>query len=503
MATESTSAAPASVGNRPFDDPVAYGCGPDDSVADVTEGAAVTHHTTTLDGGAIAYTATAGHLVTVGPSDSRPTAKVFYVAFTKDWAAETTRPVTFLYNGGPGAAMVFLLLGSFAPRRIVTSMPEFTPPAPYRLEDNPDSLLDRSDLVFVDPVGAGYSTAVAPHTNKEFWGTDPDADLMMAFIQRYLTKYERWNSPKFLFGESYGTPRTCILAYRLHLAGIDLNGITLQSSILDYGTNNDAVGGLPTGVAVAAYHHRLRRVPAPTDLATLAADAEKFASGPYAAALAAFPKCDPATIDALAEYTGIDKTTLLSWQLNPSPAGWAFRSALLRDRGLVVGGYDGRVTGDAAAGDGDPSDTAVAGVYTVMWHTYLAEELGFTTNSAFVGINGQVFDHWDFSHTGPSNAAAPGGALYTAGDLAAVMQGNPDLRVLSANGYYDYVTPFYRTVLDLAAMPLADAAVRGNITTRFYPSGHMIYLDADSRTAFKRDLAQMYDRATGGSSAGG
>ncbi len=226
--------APKDDGDQPFFDPVAYGNGPDDSVTDTTEAAAITHHTVRIDGRTIAYTAAAGHLVTVDPSSSQPDAKIFYVAFTQDGQQEQTRPVTFFYNGGPGSSAVFVLLGSFAPRRIRTSMPSFTPPAPYRMEDNPDSLLDKSDLVFINPVGTGYSAAIAPRKNRDFWGVDQDANSIKQFIKRYLTKHNRWNSPKYLFGESYGTARSCVLAYKLHEDGVDLNGITLQSSILDY-----------------------------------------------------------------------------------------------------------------------------------------------------------------------------------------------------------------------------------------------------------------------------
>ena len=197
----------------------------------------------TIGGVSIAYTATAGHLVAVDPVSSKPSAKFFYVAFTRDGAAANMRPVTFFYNGGPGSSAVFLLLGSFAPRRIKTNMPGFTPPPPYTMEDNPDSLIDRSDLVYINPVGTGYSSAIAPFKNRDFWGVDQDARSIKQFIKRYLTANGRWNSPKFLYGESYGTARTCVLAWMLHEDGIDLNGVTLQSSVLDYTANfSNAVG---------------------------------------------------------------------------------------------------------------------------------------------------------------------------------------------------------------------------------------------------------------------
>jgi carboxypeptidase C (cathepsin A) len=232
--------------DQAFADPVAYGNGPQDSVPSATEAAAVTHHRILLGGKEIAYTARAGHLVTVDPSSSKPEATIFYVAFTADNADAMSRPVTFFYNGGPGSSSVYVLLGSFAPMRLKTSLPDFTPPAPYAIETNPDSLLDMSDLVFINPVGTGYSAAIAPKVNKDFWGTDQDAASLKQFVKRYLTAYDRWNSPKFLYGESYGTARTCVLAYMLHEDGVDLNGLTIQSSILDYAQAGNPVGLMPT-----------------------------------------------------------------------------------------------------------------------------------------------------------------------------------------------------------------------------------------------------------------
>ena len=202
--------------DQPFFDPVAYGNGPDDSVTDTTETAAITHHSITIGGHKINYTATAGHLVIVDPSSSQPEARMFYVAFTQDNQKEEARPVTFFYNGGPGSSSVFVLLGSFAPRRIKTSMPGFTPPAPYSMEDNPDSLLDKSDLVFINPVGTGYSAAIAPKNEPRLSGASIRTPTRIKqFIKRFLTKNNRWNSPKYLYGESYGTARSCVLAYRL------------------------------------------------------------------------------------------------------------------------------------------------------------------------------------------------------------------------------------------------------------------------------------------------
>ena len=498
-------------GDQSFFDPVAYGNGPDDSVTATDENAAITHHSVTIDGKKIDYTATVGHLVIVDPSSSQPAARMFYVAFTQDNQKEETRPLTFFYNGGPGSSAVFVLLGSFGPRRIRTSMPNFTPPAPYTIEDNPDSLLDKSDLIFVNPVGTGYSAAVAPKKNRDFWGVDQDADSIAQFIKRFLTKNNRWNSPKYLFGESYGTARSCVVAYRLHEGGVDLNGITLQSSILDYTQAGNPVGALPTAAADAWYHKKLGIAPRPTDLGAFAEEVAQFARTDYLAALRKFPTTDAATVEKLAEYTGIDKTTLLAWSLDiasyDSRGNSLFLTTLLKSKGLVLGAYDGRVTAigtgiagkiDPNSGGNDPTMTAVSGVYTTMWNVYLNEQLKYTSNSAFTDLNDQAFQFWDFSHIDPTGAQKgvddKGNViLYTAGDLAAVMALNPDLKVLSANGFYDFVTPFYQTVLDLQQMPLLSQQVRQNLSARFYPSGHMIYLDGGSRTALKADLAHMYD----------
>lgn len=500
--------------DRPLFDPVAYGNGPADSVTDTTEAAAVTHHTVTIGGRTIAYTATAGHLVTVDASSSKPDAKIFYVAATVAGAAKSARPVTFFYNGGPGSSSVFVLLGSFGPRRIRTSLPGFTPPPPYTIEDNPDSLLDRSDLVFVNPVGTGYSAAVAPKVNKDFWGVDQDAGSLRQFIKRYLTANDRWNSPKFLYGESYGTARTAVLSYLLHEDGVDLNGLTIQSSILDYAKADNPIGLLPTWAADAWYHGKTGFQPSPPSLPAYAQRAGTFADGPYAAALASFPHADPATVRQLSELIGIGQTTLDSWSLNAAAAtvlGTAeFLVTLLSDRGLALGAYDGRATAidtgiaariDPRSGANDPAMTAVNGVYTAMWNGYLNDELKFTSNSNFTDLNDHAFANWDFHHTDPTGTEkgidAKGNViLYTAGDLAATMSLNVDLKVLSANGYYDSVTPFHQTTLDLGAMPVTDARIRNNLTVRYYPSGHMVYLDGNSRTALKADLAQMYDSTT-------
>jgi len=500
--------------DQPYADTVAYGNGPQDNVTDSSEMAAVTQHQIVLGGKTVDYTARAGHLVTVDASSSQPAAKMFYVAFSADEAKPDARPVTFFYNGGPGSSSVYVLLGSFAPMRLRTSLPDFTPPAPYTIEANPDSLLDVSDLVFINPVGTGYSAAIAPKVNKDFWGTDQDARSLAQFIKRYLTVYDRWNAPKFLYGESYGTARTAVLSYMLHEDGVDLNGLTIQSSILDYAKAGDPIGLLPTCAANAWYHKRLGVTPPPPELPPFADQAMRFSGSDYAKALQAMPHPDDSTVRQLSALVGIDTATLRSWNLNVAATNdlgtLLFLVTLLKDKGLALGSYDGRATGidtgiagqvDPMSGGNDPTMTAVNGAYTAMWNSYLNDQLRYTSTSSFTDLNDQAFANWDFHHTDPTGAEkgidSKGNiVLYTAGDLAATMSLNVDLKVLSANGYYDSVTPYYQTTLDLAHMPIENGAVRRNLTVRYYPSGHMIYLDGGSRTALKADLLTLYHDAT-------
>jgi len=493
--------------DQPLLDTTLYGYDKDDSVGDATENAAITQHTATLNGRTISYTARAGHLVTTDLYSARPVARIFYVAFTAN-ADPSSRPVTFFYNGGPGSSSAYLLLGSFGPRRIKTSWPNFTPPAPYALEHNEDSLLDHTDLVFINPVGTAYSSAIAPKKNSNFWGVDEDAQSIKQFIKRYLTVFDRWNSPKFLFGESYGTPRTCVLTWLLHEDGVDLNGVILQSSLLDYTPAGYPIGLIPTLAADALYWDKVTTSPVPTDLPGFMKDVEKFARGPYASAKAAFPKVDSKVLQYLSEILGIPPVVLKYWKLDPAtPTVKLFLTSLFQDAGWALSAYDGRVkaedTGIAGSiGGNDPGMMAVGGVYTAMWHVYLNNELQFTSTSPFMAQNDKVFPNWNFSHIDPTGAqkgspSYAGGdlALYTAGDLAAAMELNPYLKVFSASGYYDAVTPFFQTILNFENMPLSSPHARGNLTIRNYPSGHMIYLDNESRSAMKADLAAFYEDA--------
>ena len=510
--------------DQPYVDPNVYGTGPNDALAaDPGENAAVTHHTVTIGGKSIAYTATAGHLTTIDPVTSQSNATMFYVAYTQDNPDPSKpRPVTFFYNGGPGSSSVFLLLGSFGPKRLQSSFPNFTPPAPYKLPDNPDSLLDRSDLVFINPVGTGYSAAIAPAKNKDFWGVDQDARSIDRFIQRYLTKYARWNSPKFLFGESYGTARSAVVSWVLHEDGIELNGITLQSSILDYANALSAVGTFPTLAADAWYWKKTTVNPPPADLDSYMAQARDYADNTLAPLAQAPSAADGGFVNVrlnlnlsaaqtMGSYIGTDPISLIQTFGNPAALGNVpsqnnnppYTFFLTLNPGIQIGQYDGRAnyTGKGIApfilpnsGSNDPSISNIGGVYTVLWNSYLNTQLKYTSTSSFVDLNDAVFNNWDFSHIDPTGANKGGGnTLYTAGDLASTMSLNPDLKVLQASGYFDAVTPFHQSELTLAQMPLDPTLKAKNLTIKNYPSGHMIYLNDASRTALKGDLATFYD----------
>jgi len=451
----------------------------------VLEGAASTPHRITLGGAAVDYTATAGHLTAFDPAGGAPEAAIFYVAYSADGLDPASRPVTFLYNGGPGSSSVWLHLGSFGPRRLVTSDPDPTAALPFPLVDNPESLLDVTDLVFVDPVGTGFSEAISPRVNRDFWGVDADAAVLRDFILRYREAYGREVSPTYLFGESYGTPRTAVLANLLGEAGVGLAGVVLQSSILNYNSDGDAGPGvgrsgfLPSYSAVGAYFGL--DAPAPADLTAFLQQMRDFTATSYAPALTGWlaTKDDPGLPLAtqLAGATGIPAA---SWRadLNLAPAD--FRTQLLP--GTLIGRYDARVTaplGSPLASGGDPSSSFITQPFTDAMASYLTTFLGYPQGAGYA-VTGEIGDLWDFSHDG---LALPD----TIPDLAAALARNPGLKVLSLNGYHDLATPFYQTELDLARL-----GAQPGLRIQHYPGGHMTYLDDSSRPLEKADLAAFY-----------
>lgn len=479
------------------------------------EKSVVTAHSLQLGGRTIAYKATAGKLL-IRDDKGKPDASVFYVAYTADEKDAAHRPVTFLYNGGPGSASIWLHMGSYGPVRIVTSSPDPTAPAPYRIESNPDSLLDKTDLVFVDAIGTGYSKGLVKedkdgkpdketveNPNKRFWSTDSDIDAFGRFIQRYITVNKRWNSPKFLFGESYGTTRSAGLVNKLQSQGMAFNGVVLLSSILNYASrmpalDNDYVNLLPSYAAIAWYHNKIANKPA--TLEPYLTEVRAFARGDYSVALAKGQDLGDAERNAIAErmskYTGLSVAYLKEANLRVSQP--RFRKELLRDERRTLGRYDGRFEGidmDAAGEtpETDPADTAIRGAFTAAFNDYIVRELNYVSDVPYLTSGIGTNRDWDLKHN-LRGQFRPAPVPITVPDLSDAMRTNPHLKVLSANGWFDLATPFFATEYDLAHMDI-DPKLRSNLTFTYYPSGHMVYLNLEAAKQFKADLAKFYDSA--------
>ena len=459
----------------------------------------VTKHDLTLNGQVIHYTATAGNLL-IRDDHDRPDASIFYVAYTQDGADAGTRPITFFFNGGPGAATIWLHMGSFGPVRVETKSPEATGPAPYRWVPNEYSLLDKSDLVFIDAPLCGFSRAVGKGTMKDFAGTDQDIRAFRRFIERYVTANQRWNSPKFLFGESYGTTRAAGLAAALQNNGMPFNGVVLLSSILNYAIRNpgydtESVSYLPSFAAIGYYHKRVRPN---VSLAEWVEQARQFARGPYAQALSKGDRIPPAEFESVARelsaLTGLKPEYLRETRLRITPG--RFREELLRDDSRSLGRYDARFLGwdPDAAGETpgfDPSDTGISGAFLGAFHDYVQKELKYMSQEPYYVSGPGVNQAWDFKHEAPGEGHRPLPVPDTALDLADAMRKNPSLRVFSANGYFDLATPFFATEYDLSHMSLPAQLVH-NVEFGYYPAGHMVYLNVDALRQMKTDLARFY-----------
>ena len=470
-----------------------------------------TSHEMMLGGRTLRYTATAGNLLITG-DDDQPNATVFYVAYTLEGVSDIrSRPLTFLYNGGPGSASMWLHMGSVGPVRVLTSSPEATGPGPYQIAPNQYSLLDQSDLVFVDAVGAGFSRPVGKGTVRDFAGTDQDVRAFHKFIYRYVTTNHRWNSPKFLFGESYGTTRSAALVDALENSGMSFNGVILMSSILNYfvlaqGSDALYIGNLPSYAAIAWHYEKVPHKG--KDQKAFLDDVRAFARGPYAEALAQGHNLPQAQVDSmatkLAGYTGLSAQYIKEANLRVSPA--RFRKELLRDQRTILGRYDARFEGTDvdAAGDVpgyDPSNSGIEGAFVTALHDYLDRELKYTSDEAYLPSGPGINQIWDHTHrlgsAQPVGGQGQGQAMrdaYVAGDLADAMRKNPRLRVFSVNGLFDLATPFFITEYDLAHIEL-EPKLRSNIEFAYYSSGHMIYLNVDALKQLKSDLAGFYSRA--------
>jgi len=451
----------------------------------------VTRHTGVFGGARVAYTATAGETYLKAP-DGTPRAAIFSTSYVRE-PRDPSRPVTFLFNGGPGSGSVWLHMGAFGPKRVaIPSDARDDGAPPYPLLDNPDSLLDVTDLVFIDPVGTGFSRALGKTDPKDFWGVAKDAKSVAEFIRLWLNANGRWNSPKYLGGESYGTTRSAAVVNELEGAynDVSLNGVILISTILDFGAQAEVPGNempyvlaLPSMAATALHHGKV--ADPPTSLEAWVAEARAFAIGPYASALlqgAALPAAQRADIRRrLARYSGLSEAYLEQADLRVTPE--RYYKELLRDRGLTVGRLDSRYTGrdyDNAGErpDNDPSFYGIDGGYTAAINAYLRDQLKFATDQSYVTI-GRV-QPWDWDLGSGDPVYYKNVTPY----LGRAMRENSGMRLFVGQGYFDFATPFMGAEYALSRTGVP----QDRVLFRYYGSGHMMYVRDDDRSQLTRDV---------------
>ena len=439
-----------------------------------------------------------------------PIGLMYSVAYTRSDVKDlSTRPISFFYNGGPGSATMWLHMGAFGPRRVWTVDGQFTPPAPYKLVDNTETLLDKTDMVFIDAMGTGFSHAAGRGQERDFYGVDQDMAAFGQFINTYINRNNRWNSPKFLMGESYGTFRSAALGnYLQSRYTMQLNGIVLISSVLDlstitFGSGDDRVYVyyLPSYAAVAWYHKALKNRPA--NLAAFIEEARQYAQGEYAAALFKGGKLSQAEREAVARklsyFTGLSEEYLMKANLRVTLG--QFSVELQRSKGLTSGRIDARFNGYtpdllSETAQGDPEGPAVGGAFTALLNQYTHEELKFgldkNYNNSAQGANGG----WVWTHGGRGGRGGGfPGAPNVMPDLAQAMITNPKLLVEVENGYYDMATPFFESEFMAQHLGLP-AELQSHIWMKYYEAGHMMYLHDESRVQLHNNIAAFVDRAT-------
>lgn len=452
----------------------------------------VRQHQLKLGRRTLRYTTTTGRMALKNEADEIE-AQLFFTAYTLGHEeADRRRPLTFVFNGGPGSASVWLHLGALGPKRVKMQDEGWMPAPPYQLVDNEQTWLDDTDLVFIDPVGTGYSRAVKTDLNKKFWNLKGDFESVGEVIRLYLTRYNRWSSPLFLCGESYGTTRAAGLAGHLIEKGIAFNGIMLISTILNFQTADFDRGNdlpyalfLPTYAATAWYHHKLSPDLQRASLAALLAEAEQWAQSEYTAALMKGDRLGEAErqsiIERLVRYTGLSPAFID--QSNLRIHIMRFCKELLRDRKKTVGRLDSRFTGmDALAvtemPDFDPSFTAITPPYTAMMNDYARNVLGYETDLAYETLSFAVNGGWEWDR---------GKYADTSEALRSALARNPYLKVLVAMGYYDLATPHFAAQYTLSHMDI-DPSLHDNIRLAGYEAGHMLYLDVTSLAKLKKDV---------------
>jgi carboxypeptidase C (cathepsin A) len=429
--------------------------------------------------------------------DAEPTARMFYVAYIKKGVKAEERPITFFYNGGPGSSTVWLHMGSLGPKHVVTDTDTHLPAAPYKMVDNVNSLLDVSDLVFIDMPGTGFGRLTGKEPEKAFWGIDEDANAFARFIARFTTKYNRWNSPKYIFGESYGTTRSAVLADILENGkSMDLNGVILLSQIFNFTTDIDMPAGnpgvdlpyvlaLPTYAATAWYHKKLPTQP--PALEPFLKQVEEFTTGAFAHALAQGTDVSAeekqAVAEKLHEYTGLPVAYLLKAGLRVS--GGEFEKTLQDDRDMTTGRLDTRFSGPnldslSQNAEYDPQSSAISSAYVSLFNDYVRRDLKYGEGQTYLPDAQFGSAQWNFKHRG--NPVS----VNVAPDLAEAMKTNPRLKVMVNGGYYDLATPFFTAQYEDKHLPIPQSLAK-NIEYDWYESGHMVYVRDES-------LKQLHDR---------
>lgn len=426
------------------------------------------------------------------PADAAPVAHMFYVYYYKTGAKPADRPVTFLYNGGPGSSTVWLHMGAFGPERVATPGDTHLPPAPYSLEQNPNCLLDASDLVFIDAPGTGFSQFAGKDAAKAFWGVKQDAGAYARFIAHFLSKYDRWNSPKYLFGESYGTTRSAVLANDLeNNQFIDLNGVMLLSQIFNFTSNIDDPAdnpgvdlpyalALPTYAATAWYHKKLPQQPA--QLEPFLKEVEAFAMGPYRDALAkgtdltADEKQQVA--DKLHQYTGLPADYWIKANLRVT--GPQFEKTLQTGEDLTTGRLDARFSGPtidplSENAQYDPQSSAISSAYVSLFNRYVRQVLKYGQGETYIPLSMTANSKWKWYE--PINGNPVG--TNVSNDLANAMKTDPRLKIMVNGGYFDLATPFYAAEYEEKHLPIP-ASLAKNIEFNWYQSGHMVYVREES-----------------------
>ncbi len=440
----------------------------------------------------------------------KPEASMFYTAYFKQGAPASGRPITFLFNGGPGSSSIWLHMGAFGPVRVATPDRIHSQPAPYSTVNNDESLLDASDLVFIDAPGTGYSRIAGKDKEKAFYGVDQDIDAFTRFITQFLTKYDRWNSPKYVFGESYGTMRGAGLAASLQNADVDLNGVVLLSDILNWdfmpddpqlnpGIDMPYIVALPTYAATAWYFNKVPNKPA--DLRTYLDQVENFATGEYAAALMkgdALPADERQRVaEKLAAYTGLTVPYLLKTNLRIEYG--AFQKELLADAEQTTGTLDTRFVGItldplSKTASYDPQGSALGAAYVAAWHNYSRDRLNYRPDIEFKsGI--PIYGKWDYKHQ-PPGADKPLIMLPNVlPDLASAMKQNPNLKVMVNGGYFDVSTPYFEGFMEMRHLPIPQS-LRQNIEYHYYQSGHMVYVHPPTLIELHDNVADFIRRTS-------